>query len=44
MLENNLRMWREILKNKVIQGEEFDVKESRRFNVSVSINHHQDSV
>ena len=27
------------LKNKVIQSEEFNMKESRRFNVFVSINH-----
>ena len=33
------RMWRK-LKNKVIRSEEFNMKESRRYNVSVSINHH----
>ena len=32
---------KKILKNKVIKSEEFDMKESRRCNVSVSINHHQ---
>ena len=32
-----------ILKNKVIQSEEFNKKESRRCNISVSKNHHQDS-
>ena len=31
-----------ILKNKVIQSEEFTMKESRRYNVSVTINHPQD--
>ena len=28
------------IENKVIQSEEFNTKESRRYNVSVSINHH----
>ncbi len=37
-MENNPTMWREILKNKVIQGEEFNIKKGRRCNVSVSIN------
>ena len=32
---------REKLKNKVIQIEEFDIKESQRFNVSVLMNRHQ---
>ena len=41
-MENNPTMWRKILKNQVVQGEEFRVKESRRFNISVSINHRQD--
>ena len=41
-MENNPSMWREKFKNKVIQSEEFNIKESRRYNVSVSINHHQD--
>ena len=30
------------LKKKVIQSEEFKMIESRRYNVSVSIKHHQD--
>ena len=33
---------REELKNKVIQREEFNMKKSRRYNVSVLINHHRD--
>ena len=33
---------REKLKNKVIQKEEFHVKESQHNNVSVLMNHHQD--
>ena len=28
MMENNPIIWREILKNKIIQGEEFNMKES----------------
>ena len=28
------------LKNKVIKSEEFNVKGSRRYNVSIEINHH----
>ena len=32
----------EKLKNKLIQSEEFDMKESWRYNVSVLIDHHQD--
>ena len=32
----------EKLKNKVIQTEEFDMKDSRHYNVSVLINYHQD--
>ena len=40
-MENNLTMWRKILKNKLIQSEEFNMKESRCYNVSVSINHRQ---
>ena len=31
----------EKMKNKVIQTEEFDMKENQRYNVSVLINHHQ---
>ena len=31
--------YREKLKNKVIQREEFNVKESQRFNISVQMNH-----
>ena len=34
-------MWRK-LKNKVIQSVEFIEKESKRYNVSVLINRHQD--
>ena len=30
------------MKNKVIQKEEFNEKESQRYNVSVQMNHHQD--
>ena len=30
------------LKNKVTQREEFKVKESQRYNISVLMNHHQD--
>ena len=41
-MENNLTMWRKIWKNKVIQSEEFNIKESQCYNVSVSINHHED--
>ena len=41
-MENNPTMWRKIMKNKVIQSEEFNMKESRHYNVSVSINYHQD--
>ena len=37
----NPTMWRKILKNKVIQSEKFNMKESQRYNVSVSINYHQ---
>ena len=33
-MENNLTMSREILKNKEIQGEEFNMNESRHYNVS----------
>ena len=33
---------RENLKNNLIQNDEFNIKESRRNNVSVSINNHQD--
>ena len=35
-----VRQYREKLKNKVIQSDEFIVKENRRSNVSVLINHH----
>ena len=41
-MENNPTMSWEILKNKVIQGEESNMKESQRYNVLVLINHHQD--
>ena len=41
-MENDSTMWRKVLNKKVIQSEEFDLKESRRYNVSVSINHYQD--
>ena len=34
-------VWNEILKNKIIQAEVFNMKEGRRYNVSVSINNHQ---
>ena len=34
-------MWKK-LKNNVIQRQEFNLKESRRDNVSVSKDHHQD--
>ena len=30
------------IEKQVIQGEEFDMNESQHYNVSVSINHHQD--
>ena len=42
IMENNPTMRREILKNKEIHGEEFNIKESRPYNVSVSINHDQE--
>ena len=35
-------VWREKLKNKVFQTEEFNVKESQRYYVSVLMNSHQD--
>ena len=35
-------MYVEKLKNKVFQRDEFIVKESRRYNISVLISHHQD--
>ena len=38
-----IRQCGEKWKNKVIHREEFNMKESRRCNVSVSINHHHDS-
>ena len=41
-MENNPTMWRKIFKNKVIQRVEFNMKESRHYNVSVLINHYQD--
>ena len=41
-MENNLTMWRKILKNEEIPSEEFNMKESRNHIVWVSINHHQD--
>ena len=41
-MEKNLTKCEEKLKNKVIQSEEFNMKESRRYNVSVLTNHHQD--
>ena len=34
-------MWQK-LKNKVIQSEEFDMKESWRYNISFLVNQHQD--
>ena len=37
-----IRLYGEKLKNKVIQREEFIVKENRRHNISVLINHHKD--
>ena len=43
LMETNPIMWRKLLlKNKVIINEEFNMKESRRYNVSVSINYLQD--
>ena len=39
-MEKNPTVWRKI--DKVIQSDEFIVKESRRSNVSVFINHHQE--
>ena len=30
------------MKNEVIQSEEFNMKKSRRCNISILINHHQD--
>ena len=30
------------IENKIIEREEFNVKENQRYNVSVLINHHQD--
>ena len=41
MTEKNPTVRRKIEK-KAIQSEEFNVKESRRYNVSVLMNHHQD--
>ena len=41
-MENNPTIWSEIVKNRVIQSEEFNMKESRRCNVSILINHHQE--
>ena len=35
-------MEKNILKSKLIQSEEFNMKESQCYNISVSINHHQD--
>ena len=32
-MENNPTMWREILKNKVIQSVEFKIRESRCYNI-----------
>ena len=40
-MEKNLQ-YGEKLKNKVIQSEEFNVKERQCYDVSVLINHHQD--
>ena len=41
VLEKNPTMWRKIEK-KLIQSEEFNMKESQRYNVSVLKNHYQD--
>ena len=35
IMENGPRMWRKILKNKVIQSEKSNMKENRHYNVSV---------
>ena len=35
-------IWRKIEKNKVVQTDEFIVKASQHYNISVLINHHQD--
>ena len=40
-MEKNPTIWRKI-ENKVIQSDEFIVKESQCYNVSALINHHQD--
>ena len=37
-----IRNLEKIFKNKVIKSEEFNLKESRCYNISVSIGHHQD--
>ena len=39
---NNGKEYGEKLKNKVIQSKEFNMKESRRCNISIFRNHHQD--
>ena len=39
--KKNPTVWRK-LENKVIQSDEFIMKESRRYNVSILISHHQD--
>ena len=36
-----IRRYQEKFKNKVIKSDEFIVKESRNYNVSLLINHHQ---
>ena len=41
-LWKRIRQCKEKLINKVIHSEGFNMKESRRYNVSVSTNHHQD--
>ena len=40
-MDHDIYIWRKILKDKVIQSEEFNIKESRHYNVSVSISPHQ---
>ena len=42
MREREKERKREKLENKVTESEQFNMKESRRYNVSVLINHHQD--
>ena len=42
ILFNINHLFREKFKDKVIQEEEFNVKESQCYNISVLMNHHQD--